>query len=240
MRRRSPLLRSLLAALGLLNPALLPAQTVVEVQGGGSSLLGGYGATANFWRSGVDGWIGLGYLRGLRAGAFLRTAWGKDTLRVGNDALVVRFPTDLFSAGTNLLVQGASYGGGMHPAIGVTLPEVLKLAVLANLDITQANLAVERAQRHTLQELVDIFDRDRATVGRDLQNAEIGMHPPRRQLTVATGATAPALIAEQHPGHSQRRGELTHVGLAGVSIQTTRVRPGCTAAASCSRSPALT
>jgi outer membrane protein OmpA-like peptidoglycan-associated protein len=87
-------------------------QTVVEVQGGGSSLVGGYGATANFWRNGVDGWIGLGYLDGLRAGAFLRTAMGKDTLRLGNDALVLRFPTDLFSSGYNLLVQGASLGGG--------------------------------------------------------------------------------------------------------------------------------
>jgi outer membrane protein OmpA-like peptidoglycan-associated protein len=88
------------------------AQTVVEVQGGGSSLVGGYGATANFWRNGVDGWIGLGYLDGLRAGAFLRTTMGKDTLRLGNDALVMRFPTDLFSSGYNLLVQGASLGGG--------------------------------------------------------------------------------------------------------------------------------
>ena len=57
------------------------AQTVVEVQGGGSSLNGGYGATANFWRSGVDGWLGLGYLDGFRAGAFLRKTVGKDTLR---------------------------------------------------------------------------------------------------------------------------------------------------------------
>lgn len=90
----------------------LRAQTVVEVHGGGSSLLGGYGATANFWRNGADGWIGLGYLRGLRAGAFLRTGLGRDTLRLGNDALLVRFPTDVFDAGTNLLVQGASYAGG--------------------------------------------------------------------------------------------------------------------------------
>src|SRR6476469_10477901 len=88
------------------------AQTVVEVQGGGSSLIGGYGATANFWRGGVDGWLGLGYLDGLRAGAFLRTTLGKDTLRLGNDALVMRYPTDLFSSGYNLLVQGASVGGG--------------------------------------------------------------------------------------------------------------------------------
>ena len=71
------------------------AQTVVEVQGGGSSLAGGYGATANFWRSGVDGWIGLGYLDGFRAGAFLRRAAGHgDTLGVGNSALVMRLPTE--------------------------------------------------------------------------------------------------------------------------------------------------
>lgn len=88
------------------------AQTVVEVQGGGSSLVDGYGVTANFWRSGVDGWIGLGYLNGLRAGAFLRTAIKKDTLRLGNDALVMRLPTDVFTPGYNVLVQGASYAGG--------------------------------------------------------------------------------------------------------------------------------
>ena len=85
------------------------AQTVVEVQGGGSSLTGGYGAAANFWRNGVEGWVGLGYLDGLRVGAFLRKAIGKDTLRLGNDALIIRYPTDVFGSGYNLLVQGASY-----------------------------------------------------------------------------------------------------------------------------------
>lgn len=88
------------------------AQTVVEVQGGGSSLMGGYGATANFWRSGVDGWIGLGYLDGFRAGAFLRKAMNKDTLGIGNTALIVRLPTDIFTPGYNLLVQGLTYIGG--------------------------------------------------------------------------------------------------------------------------------
>ena len=93
-------------------PANSRAQTVVEVEGGGSSLMGGYGATANFWRSGVDGWIGLGYLDGLRAGAFIRKAMNKDTLGFGNQALIVRLPTDIFTPGYNLLVQGASYSGG--------------------------------------------------------------------------------------------------------------------------------
>jgi hypothetical protein len=88
------------------------AQTVLEVQGGGSSLVGGYGATANFWRSGVDGWVGLGYLDGIRVGAFLRKAVNKDTLRIGSDALVMRLPTDVFTPGFNLLVQGVSFTGG--------------------------------------------------------------------------------------------------------------------------------
>lgn len=93
-------------------PGIITGQTVVEVQGGGSSLAGGYGATANFWRSGVDGWIGLGYLDGFRAGAFLRKATGKgDTLGIGNSALIMRLPTDVFTPGYHLLVQGLSYAG---------------------------------------------------------------------------------------------------------------------------------
>jgi hypothetical protein len=108
-RPRAPLAGALglVALTAIARPAT--AQTVVEVQGGGSSLIGGYGAAANFWRNGVEGWVGLGYLDGLRVGAFMRKAIGKDTLRVGNDALVIRYPTDVFGSGYNLLVQGASY-----------------------------------------------------------------------------------------------------------------------------------
>ena len=105
------LLGGLLAAIGT-PPRSVHAQTVVEVEGGGSSLMGGYGATANFWRDGMDGWVGLGYLDGFRAGAFLRKSVGKDTVRAGNDALVLRLPTDVFTSGFNVLVQGASYTGG--------------------------------------------------------------------------------------------------------------------------------
>jgi len=105
-------LPAMLACLLTCIASQLAAQTVMEVQGGGSSLNGGYGATTNFWRSGVDGWIGLGYLDGLRAGAFLRKSVGKDTLGVGNEALIMRLPTDIFTPGFNLLVQGVSYRGG--------------------------------------------------------------------------------------------------------------------------------
>ncbi len=104
-----------LACAMLLSPEA-SAQTVVEVEGGGSSLNGGYGATANFWRSGVDGWLGLGYLNGVRAGAFVRKSFGKDTLGVGNEALVLQVPTDVFTPGFNLLVQGVSYSGGNEQA----------------------------------------------------------------------------------------------------------------------------
>ena len=97
----------------LVLPSAAAGQTVVELQGGGSSLAGGYGATANFWRSGMDGWIGVGYLHGFRAGGLLRKATGNgDTLGLGNSALVLRLPTDIFTPGHNFLVQGLSYSGG--------------------------------------------------------------------------------------------------------------------------------
>ena len=111
-RRRRLLALVLLACTLSFVPRSGGAQTVVEVQGGGSSLVGGYGATANFWRPGVDGWIGLGYLDGFRVGAFLRKSIRKDTLGIGNTALIVRLPTDIFTPGYNLLVQGISYAGG--------------------------------------------------------------------------------------------------------------------------------
>ena len=100
-----------LAALAL-GTASAAAQTVVQVEGGGSTLVDGYGATANFWRPGADGWVGIGYLDGVRIGAFLRTGVGRDTLRLGNDVLRIRFPTDIFNGGHNVLVQGAGWAGG--------------------------------------------------------------------------------------------------------------------------------
>jgi hypothetical protein len=61
----------------------------------------------------MDGWVGIGYLDGFRAGAFLRKSTNHgDTLGFGNSALVMRLPTDVFTPGYNLLVQGVSYAGG--------------------------------------------------------------------------------------------------------------------------------
>lgn len=109
----------LLAALVLAGPTVA-AQTVVELQGGGSSLYEGYGLSANVFRPDFDGWIGVGYLRGFRVGAFVRTSIGTDTVRAGSDALLVRFPTDLFTAGYNLLVSGVSYSR-VRPGASATL-----------------------------------------------------------------------------------------------------------------------
>ena len=51
-------------------------------------------------------WMGSG------SGPSSGSRFGKDTLGIGNDALVIRLPTDVFTPGFNLLVQGVSYTGG--------------------------------------------------------------------------------------------------------------------------------
>ncbi|HEU5174202.1 MAG TPA: carboxypeptidase-like regulatory domain-containing protein [Gemmatimonadaceae bacterium] len=109
------------------------AQTVFEAQGGGSTLFGGYGSLLNFWSPRFDGWAGVGWQDGWRFGAFMRTEWRRDTIRVGNDVVPVRLPTDVFGSGTNVLVQGVSlvrarngatyrlFGGGSAIGIGAPL-----------------------------------------------------------------------------------------------------------------------
>jgi len=104
------------AALGASGTA--GAQTVVEVQGGGSSLVKRLRRHRELLaQRGRMGGSALGYLDGLRIGAFL-----PDRGRQGHRAprattpLVMRFPTDLFSGGYNLLVQGVSVGRAARPA----------------------------------------------------------------------------------------------------------------------------
>jgi hypothetical protein len=136
----------------------LPAQSVMEVSGGGSSLLGGYGITTSVWRDGVEGWLGLGYLDGFRAGAFVRKGFGRDTLRLGNDALVLRYPTDVFGTGYALLVQGGSWSrtsprttamafGGASSA-GLSAPSFLAARAQAAMAVVQL--------RHELSEEVTL------------------------------------------------------------------------------------
>lgn len=109
------------------------ASQVVELQGGGSSYFNGYGLNANFWGNGYEGWIGAGYQDAWRLGGFMRFRAGRDTVRAGNDVMAVRFPTDVFGLGYNLLVQGATwqatrgtfrysaFGGASATGLGVPL-----------------------------------------------------------------------------------------------------------------------
>ena len=69
-----------------------------ELQGGGSSLYQGYGGALNVWGDRFEGNVGLGYLDGLRFSVFLKQLIGRDTLRLGNDAIPVRFATDVFGS----------------------------------------------------------------------------------------------------------------------------------------------
>lgn len=80
---------------------------VFEVQGGGSSLYQGYGGAVNVWGERFEGNVGLGYLDGFRFSVFLKQLIGRDTLRLGNDAIPVRFATDVFGGSQAILAQGA-------------------------------------------------------------------------------------------------------------------------------------
>jgi len=85
---------------------------VFELEGGGSSLYQGYGGALSIWGDRFEGNVGLGYLDGFRFSAFLKHLIGRDTLRLGNDAIPVRFATDVFGGSHSIFAQGA----GIHRA----------------------------------------------------------------------------------------------------------------------------
>ena len=100
---------------GALAGATVPssaAAQVFELQGGGSSLYQGYGGALNVWGEGFEGNVGLGYLDGLRFSVFLKQLIGRDTLRIGNDAIPVRFATDVFGSSQSILAQGVGLRRG--------------------------------------------------------------------------------------------------------------------------------
>ena len=80
---------------------------VFELEGGGSSLYQGYGGALSIWGDRFDGNVGLGYLNGFRFSVFLKHLIGRDTLRLGNDAIPVRFTTDVFGGSHSIFAQGA-------------------------------------------------------------------------------------------------------------------------------------
>jgi hypothetical protein len=80
---------------------------VFELEGGGSSLYQGYGGALSIWGDRFEGNVGLGYLGGFRFSVFLKHLIGRDTLRLGNDAIPVRFTTDVFGGSHSIFAQGA-------------------------------------------------------------------------------------------------------------------------------------
>lgn len=96
----------ILATATIAAPGIARAQ-VFELQGGGSSLYQGYGGALNIWGDRFEGNLGVGYLDGFRFSAFLKQLIRRDTLRLGNDAIPVRFATDIFGSSNAILAQGA-------------------------------------------------------------------------------------------------------------------------------------
>lgn len=109
MRRSARLSRLALgiACVAAVVPRTSQAQ-VFQLQGGGSSLFEGYGGVLNIWGNGYEGSLGIGYLDGFRFGWSARRLMGRDTLRLGNDALPFHLETDIFGGGSAILAQGAS------------------------------------------------------------------------------------------------------------------------------------
>ena len=98
-----------LATAMLAGPVPLGAQAIFQLEGGGNSITGGYGSRVRFWSGDFEGWVGAGYERGWRLGAFLKHPLGLDTLRAGFDVQPLGLATDIFSGGSYLLTQGLAW-----------------------------------------------------------------------------------------------------------------------------------
>ncbi len=151
---------------GTLAGATVPssaAAQVFELQGGGSSLYQGYGGALNVWGEGFEGNVGLGYLDGLRFSVFLKQLIGRDTLRIGNDAIPVRFATDVFGRSQSILAQGVGLRRGtkrsfMSAFVGASAsatpaPFVNALRMDKAIGVIQAERALSPAVRLTTHAL---------------------------------------------------------------------------------------
>ena len=85
------------------------AQQVIHVEGGGNSFTGAYGGRLHLWGPHVEGWIGAGYAGDMRLAGFLKTGWGRDSLRLGFDAYALTLPTDLWAGSPYLVTQGVAW-----------------------------------------------------------------------------------------------------------------------------------
>lgn len=87
----------------------LSAQTVMQVEGGGNSVTGGYGASLRFWTRQSEGWIGAGYADGWRIGGYAKRIVGRDTIGAGYRMESFDLPTDVFGTVPYALTQGIDW-----------------------------------------------------------------------------------------------------------------------------------
>src|SRR3712207_4188919 len=98
-----------LAAALIVASGTASAQQVVHVEGGGNSFTGAYGGRLHLWSPRLEGWIGAGYAGDVRLAGFLKTGWGRDSLRLGFDAYALTLPTDLWAGSPYLVTQGVAW-----------------------------------------------------------------------------------------------------------------------------------
>jgi hypothetical protein len=79
---------------------------IFQLEGGTSTLYQAHGGSLAFRAANYDGWVGVGSLNGLRAGAFLRTHVRDSTLTLGDDVIPFRLPTDIFDSSHYLMGRG--------------------------------------------------------------------------------------------------------------------------------------
>ena len=85
------------------------SQAVMQLEGGGNSVTGGYGGSLNFWTRRTEGWIGAGYADGWRIGGYAKTIVGRDTVGAGSRFESLSLPTDLFGGAPYILTQGVDW-----------------------------------------------------------------------------------------------------------------------------------
>lgn len=100
---------TVVAPLLTLSAATSGAQQVLQVEAGGNSFTGAYGGRVHIWGPRYEGWIGAGYSGDVRLAGFLKTGWGRDSLRLGFDAYALTLPTDLWAGSPYLVTQGGSW-----------------------------------------------------------------------------------------------------------------------------------
>lgn len=121
----------LVAGLSVLHASRAEAQ-VFQLQGGSSTLFRAHGGSLLVRGRHYEGWVGLGEIEQIRFGAFLQTEYRGFTLSIGDRALPLQLPIDLFNTGYYFTARGVGvawanersswYGFGGTSSTGFAAP----------------------------------------------------------------------------------------------------------------------